>query len=259
MPRVARKYIQSNFIHIVTEGIKKEFIFYQDKYKSEYILLLKKYIDEMKKLKLISYCVMDNHAHILIYTENIEEVSMLMRKINTGYAIYYNKNEERVGYVFANRYYSQSIKDETHLLTCIQYIHQNPVKARLVNLPIEYKFSSFKDFCENKLDRRIAKLIFGTENYLLEFNKLKIDNDVEIIDILEEVDNEVESKLKIESLINDFCEEFKVNLNQVKKSNYLILKFKEYLSQNFKITNKIICGILGIGKNRIKSIENKLK
>ena len=259
MPRVARKYIQSNFIHIVTEGIKKEFIFYQDKYKSEYILLLKKYIDEMKKLKLISYCVMDNHAHILIYTENIEGVSMLMRKINTGYAIYYNKNEERVGYVFANRYYSQSIKDETHLLTCIQYIHQNPVKAGLVNLPTEYKFSSFKEFYENKLDRRIAKLIFGTENYLLEFNKLKSDNDAEIIDVLEEVDNEVESKLKIESFINDFCEEFKVNLSQVKKSNYLILKFKEYLSQNFKITNKTICGILGIGKNRIKAIESKLK
>lgn len=259
MPRVARKYIQSNFIHIVTEGIKKEFIFYQDKYKSEYILLLKKYIDEMKKLKLISYCVMNNHAHILIYTENIEEVSILMRKINTAYAIYYNKNEERVGYVFANRYYSQSIKDETHLLTCIQYIHRNPVKAGLVNLPIEYKFSSFKDFCENKLDRRIAKLIFGTENYLLEFNKLKIDNDLEIIDILEDVDNKIESKPKIESLINDFCEEFKVDLSQVKKSNYLILKFKEYLSLNFKITNKTICGILGIGKNRIKAIESKLK
>ena len=259
MPRVARKYIQSNFIHIVTEGIKKEFIFYQDKYKSEYILLLKKYIDEMKNLKLISYCVMDNHAHILIYTENIEEVSMLMRKINTAYANYYNKNEERVGYVFANRYYSQSIKDETHLLTCIQYIHQNPVKARLVNLPIEYKFSSFKDFCENKLDRRIAKLIFGTENYLLEFNKLKINNDLEIIDVSEEVDNKIENKPKIESLINDFCEEFKVDLSQVKKSNYLILKFKEYLSRNFKITNKTICGILGIGKNRIKAIESKLK
>lgn len=182
-----------------------------------------------------------------------------MRKINTGYAIYYNKNEERVGYVFANRYYSQSIKDETHLLTCIQYIHQNPVKARLVNLPIEYKFSSFKDFCENKLDRRIAKLIFGTENYLLEFNKLKINNDFEIIDVSEEVDNKIESKPKIESLINDFCEEFKVDLSQVKKSNYLILKFKEYLSRNFKITNKTICGILGIGKNRIKAIESKLK
>ena len=258
MPRIARKNIQSNFIHIITQGIKKEYIFYQDKYKSEYILLLKKHIKENNNLKLISYSIMSNHAHILIYTENIEEVSIVMRKINTAYAIYYNKNEDRVGYVFANRYYSQPIMNEPHLFTCIQYIHQNPVKAGLVNLPIEYKFSSFRDFYENKLDKNIAKLIFGTENYLMEFNNLQVDNDIEIIDACEG-ENMEKSQLKIEDLINKFCEEFKVNLSQVKRPNYLILKFKEYLSQNFKITNKTICGILGIGKNRIKSIESRLK
>lgn len=202
---------------------------------------------------------MSNHARILVYTEDIREISLFMKKVNTTYAIYYNKNEERVGYVFANRYYSQSIKNERHLLTCIQYIHQNPVKAGLANLPIEYKFSSFKDYYKNKLDRKMAKLIFGTENYLIEFNNLRIDNDIEIIDVSEKADNEVKSELKIEDLVNTFCEEFEVNLSQVKKSNYLILKFKEYLSKNFKITNKTICGILGIGKNRIKAIESRLK
>lgn len=257
MSRLARKYIQSNFIHIVTEGIKKEFIFYKEKYRSKYILLLKRYINEMSNSKVIAYCVMSNHAHILVYTEDIEEISMLMRKINTAYAIYYNKNEERVGYVFANRYYSQAIKDEAHLLICIQYIHQNPVKAGLVNLPTEYKFSSFKEFVENKLDKKMARLIFGTENYLQEFYNLNIDNDIEIIDVAEEINNY--NKLKMEDLINNFCEEFKVNLSQIKKSNYLILRFKEYLNNNFKISNKTICGILGIGKNRIKSIESKLR
>ena len=92
----------------------------------------------------------------------------------------------------------------------------------------------------------------------MEFNNLQVDNDIEIIDACEG-ENMEKSQLKIEDLINKFCEEFKVNLSQVKRSNYLILKFKEYLSQNFKITNKIICGILGIGKNRIKSIESRLK
>lgn len=105
----------------------------------------------------------------------------------------------------------------------------------------------------------MAKLIFGTENYLIEFNNLRIDNDIEIIDVSEKAYNEVKSELKIEDLVNTFCEEFEVNLSQVKKSNYLILKFKEYLSKNFKITNKTICGILGIGKNRIKAIESRLK
>ncbi len=220
---------------------------------------MKRYIHKVSNSKLVAYCVMSNHAHILVYTEDIREISLFMKKVNTTYAIYYNKNEERVGYVFANRYYSQSIKNERHLLICIQYIHQNPVKAGLANLPIEYKFSSFKDYYKNKLDRKMAKLIFGTENYLIEFNNLRIDNDIEIIDVSEKADNEVKSELKIEDLINTFCEEFEVNLSQVKKSNYLILKFKEYLSKNFKITNKTICGILGIGKNRIKAIESRLK
>ena len=220
---------------------------------------MKRYIHEVSNSKLVAYCVMSNHAHILVYTEDIREISLFMKKVNTAYAIYYNKNEERVGYVFANRYYSQSIKNERHLLTCIQYIHQNPVKAGLANLPIEYKFSSFKDYYKNKLDRKMAKLIFGTENYLIEFNNLRIDNDIEIIDVSEKADNEFKSELKIEDLVNTFCEEFEVNLSQVKKSNYLILKFKEYLSKNFKITNKTICGILGIGKNRIKAIESRLK
>ena len=254
MPRLARKSIKAKFIHVVVEGIKKEFIFYKEKYKSEYILLLKKYISEMSNSKLIAYCVMSNHVHILFYTENIEEISTLMRRINTSYAIYYNKNEERVGYVFANRYYSQPISNQVHLVTCIQYIHQNPVKAGLVKLAKEYRFSSFREFSGNKLDTEMAKLIFGTKNYFTVFCNLNINNNIEIIDVLEEP-----NKLKLEDLINSFCKEFKVNLSQVKKSNYLILKFKEYLNQNFKITNKTICGILGIGKNRIKSLENKLK
>ena len=255
MPRIAREFTYANFIHIVTEGIKKEYIFYKNQYKSEYIKLLKKYIAESKKLNLLAYCIMSNHAHILIYTEDINEMIKLMRKINTTYAIYYNKEEERVGYVFANRYYSQPIKNETHLFTCIKYIHNNPIKAGVVKNTKEYKFSSFTDFNTESLNERISYLIFGKKDYLKDFHNIKIDNTMNIID----VSTEFEKESKIENLINKFCTEYKLELNQIKNSNSLILKFKEYLNQNFKVNNKTICGILGIGKNRIKYIENKEK
>lgn len=259
LPRIARENIQSNFIHIVTEGIEKEFIFYKDDYKNVYINILRKYINESKNLRLVAYCIMSNHAHILINMQETNELIKAMRKINTAYAIYYNKNEERVGYVFANRYYSQPIKDEKHLFTCIKYIHENPVKAGLAKKPKEYKFSSFNEFYSNKLDKKVAKIIFGTENYLKDFYNIKVDENIDIIDISREIDKLNENKQKIEILISNFCEEYKVNLNQIKLSNQLILKFKEYLNQNSKITNKTICGILGIGKNRIKWIENNKK
>ena len=53
--------------------------------------------------------------------------------------------------------------------------------------------------------------------------------------------------------------EYQTSLNEIKKSNYLILKFKEYLNKKYKVSNKNICAILGIGKNRISWIEKKLK
>ena len=90
MSRTAREKIKSNFIHIVTKGIKDEFIFYKKDYKNKYIELITKYSRKIENIKLIAYCVMDNHVHILIYTNNIHDVESFMRKVNTSYASFYN-------------------------------------------------------------------------------------------------------------------------------------------------------------------------
>ena len=177
MPRVARKYIKSNFIHVVTKGIKKEFIFYKEKYKNEYISLLNKYLNEIKELKMLSYCIMDNHAHILTYTTEINKLSEFMKKLNTAYAIYYNEKEEREGYVFANRYYTQTIKDEIHLLACIKYIHENPVKAGLVNNAKEYKYSSYKKMKNGEIDLQVINSIFESAIDYLNFEDIDLSSD----------------------------------------------------------------------------------
>ena len=177
MPRVARKNIKSNFIHVVTKGIKKEFIFYKEKYKNEYILLLNKYLNEIKEVRMLSYCIMDNHAHILTYTTEINKLSEFMKKLNTAYAIYYNEKEEREGYVFANRYYTQTIKDEIHLLACIKYIHENPVKAGLVNNAKEYKYSSYKKMKNGEIDLEVINSIFESAIDYLNFEDIDLSSD----------------------------------------------------------------------------------
>lgn len=48
-------------------------------------------------------------------------------------------------------------------------------------------------------------------------------------------------------------------MKEIKSNNYLILEFKNYLNKNYKVSNKNICSILGIGKNRISDIEKSLK
>ena len=116
MPRNSRESITSQYIHVIVQGIKKEYIFQKEQYKKYYLKLLWKTLKEYKETKILAFCIMDNHAHFLVYTEQIKQLSQIMSKINTTYGIFFNKSEDRVGYVFRNRYYTHEILDQKHLL-----------------------------------------------------------------------------------------------------------------------------------------------
>ena len=82
---------------------------------------------------------MNNHAHLLIFREKSEYVGKYMQRLNTSYSQFYNKINNRVGYVFRNRYYSQDILTAQQLYNCLRYIHNNPVKAEITRTMKEYK------------------------------------------------------------------------------------------------------------------------
>ena len=145
MSRIARSYLVGKIFHITVKGINGEYIFQGNENKKKYLNLLKKDL-EGTNLKILAYCIMDNHAHILIATEKIEEMSTYMKKVNTAFANFYNKINERQGYVFKNRFFSQPIEDRKHLFSCIVYIHKNPVKALIVKGMQDYKFSSYREY-----------------------------------------------------------------------------------------------------------------
>ena len=138
MPRQSRKNLTGEFFHLIVQGINKERIFESDKMKEAYKSLLRKNLKDTK-INILAYCVMNNHVHILVHSAEKEQISIFMRKVNTGYAKLYNSLNVRVGYVFRDRYYIQMIKNYTHLFRCIVYIHNNPVKAGLVNAFSQYK------------------------------------------------------------------------------------------------------------------------
>ena len=159
MPRKARNFIKTSFIHIMVQGINREYIFNKDEY-------IKKYLEFIKKAKkridvdVIAYCIMTNHAHFLIKYNDIRKVTEFMHDVNTSYAKYYNYVQERVGYVFRDRYKIQEIIDQKHLYGCIEYIHNNPVKAKMCDTQDEYEYSSFNQIYhgdKEKLYEEIAR------------------------------------------------------------------------------------------------------
>ena len=253
MPRISRESIISPYIHVIIQGIDKEYIFQKNEYKLEYLKLLKKNISEFDDVKLLAYCVMDNHIHLLIYTENVNELSKVMSRVNTSYGIFYNKSMNRVGYVFRNRYYTQQILDKKHLWNVLAYIHKNPVKAKIVKSEKDYKYSSYNDFINNNINKEIINLIFNDENYINQFYYIhKNYSENNIIDIKDDIKTTIS---KVKNIVKNFCTKYNVEINIAKKDNYLLKKLVSEIKNNSDASNKLICEHLGIGKNRITNLK----
>ncbi|MFH2046500.1 MAG: transposase [Pseudomonadota bacterium] len=74
---------------------------------------------------------MPNHFHLLLRTGNVS-ISTTMRRLLTGYALWYNRRHRRSGHLFQNRYKSILCQEGSYLLELVRYIHLNPLRAGLV-------------------------------------------------------------------------------------------------------------------------------
>lgn len=206
MPRIARKDLGTPFLHVMVQGVNKEYIFYKDEYIEKYLELMKNKIRDYN-IEMLAYCMMNNHAHFLMYAELINELGKFMQKVNLNYSQMYNRNEKRCGVLFRNRYQAEPIYDIKYLVNCIKYIHNNPVKAKMVEKCEDYKYSSYNDYVYNKglSQSKIIKSIFGEK---CDFRELFNNTyDKKYMDI--EDDNEY----TIDDYITQGIAEFKQNEN----------------------------------------------
>ena len=151
--------------HITNRGNHQEKIFLQESDYCVYLSILKdtlKFYEEFN-YKLISYCLMTNHVHLLIKTDK-RDPSNFMRRINSMYAKYFNKKYEVTGHLFQGRYYSNLITNISELLEVSRYIHLNPVRAQITKGPEEYKWSSYNKIVNNKVNDDIRTSILNEKN-----------------------------------------------------------------------------------------------
>jgi REP element-mobilizing transposase RayT len=116
-------------------------LFKDNEDKLKYISFIKKY-QKINQFQVIGYCLMDNHAHLMI-DANGSDISTVMHGINFSYAQYYNGRHHRHGHLFQDRFKSKMVKNDEYLFVLSAYIHNNPTDiSGYKKHPEKYEFSS---------------------------------------------------------------------------------------------------------------------
>ncbi len=177
--------------HIVVKGANNNFIFSDDTSKDMYLHLLEKY-REKHDIKIFAYCIMDNHAHLLIQSgraksENHICISDFMHDVQCAFARWYNKNYSHCGPVFNARFNSFSCRSLPYFIYAINYIHKNPVKHGKTK-SYSYRYSSFKDYAAGSglsdLEDCYAFLGISRAQLLEHLTRLKANNSFPFLDKL---------------------------------------------------------------------------
>ncbi len=148
MARYARQASKTGIYHIMVRGINGQSIFHDEDDYKRYLETLSR-ISEEGEAQVLGYCLMSNHVHLLIH-EIKDNISLIMKRLGGSYAYWYNWKYERKGYVFQDRFKSENVEDDSYLKTVIRYIHQNPVKAGIIEKPEAYPWSSCRVYFGDK-------------------------------------------------------------------------------------------------------------
>ena len=231
MPRYLRPKSATGIYHVMLRGVNRMNIFF---YKEDKL----KFLDTLIRMKsngeyiLYGYCIMDNHVHLLIKEEK-EPLSQTMKRIGVSYSLYYNKKYERVGHLFQNRFRSECIETDGRLLTCLRYIHNNPVEAHMVKDPSAYSWSSYNIYI-NKME-----------------NKYNIISPELILDIFSE--NRIEAIKKFIDFSRQKCDRTFVDLEEVEEKSK-----SSYMKKTLDILEKYNLNIEDVAKLKDRNIRNQI-
>ncbi|MDO4961545.1 MAG: transposase [Eubacteriales bacterium] len=145
-----RTFYSGCILHVMARGVRRTNIFREAMDYRYFLKLLKKFCKQCN-IEVICWCLMTNHFHLLIKTNDIH-VGNMVRSVLSAYAKYFNKKYGFEGHLFDKRFTSCLVEKTSYFLEVSRYIHLNPVKAGLVKNPIDYKYSSYGLYVNEKHD-----------------------------------------------------------------------------------------------------------
>jgi REP element-mobilizing transposase RayT len=209
-----------------------------------------------------AYCLMDNHVHLLLDMHN-NDLSAVMRGIAVRYATFYNWKHSRVGHVFQDRFKSEAIEDQRYLLAVIRYIHNNPVKAGLVENPLDYTWSSYCGYLRPQgpsyLDTNFVLDIFSDNRSIAikDFERFSLESDDSTFIDCEDAKS-IRTVDEGRAYLDDYLSQaFDLEINQIKENKQLRKEIILHLRTHTGLSQRVIADLLGVDKSLVERVKLK--
>ncbi len=138
----------------MNRGANDEPIFQTDADKECFLELLERF-SKLLKIRILAYCMMDTHYHLLLQNTS-GKMSEFAKRLNGNYGNAYRKRWGGKGYVFQSRYKSTAVQEDSYLITSLLYLFRNPVRAMITDNPFNYHWSSINELFNEKMAGKIC-------------------------------------------------------------------------------------------------------
>jgi putative transposase len=157
MPRIARVVIPGIPHHVTQRGNRREDVFFTQADRQRYLQLLLEY-SARHGLKILAYCLMTNHIHLVCIPEHATTLASVFRTLDLRYTQHFNWSQQTSGRLWQGRPFSCALDDE-HLPAAVRYVERNPVRARIVRKAEHYEWSSAAAHCGLRRDPLLSPLL----------------------------------------------------------------------------------------------------
>lgn len=172
MPYRNKNIDRDHYYHLFNRGVNKQNIFFSEENYTYCLRLLKKN-SENYHIKIIAYCLMPNHYHLLVRQDGEQPVSRFIQSNFNSYVQALNKQIDRKGPLFEGRYKHVLVNRDEYLMHLMRYIHRNPVEAGFVSDPEDWIFSNYPEFIGQRngrlVDLSVRDMYFNSRDDYKEF------------------------------------------------------------------------------------------
>jgi putative transposase len=155
MARLPRLTVTDYPHHVILRGNNRQDIFKTptDFERMHELLLIH---SQEQQVEVHSYVFMFNHLHLLLTPRVDQALPKMMQAVGRSYVRYFNQKHGRTGTLWEGRYRATLIQAERYLLACMVYIDLNPVRADMVEQPLDYRWSSHSQYVGPRSDRLVT-------------------------------------------------------------------------------------------------------